>query len=393
MHDWIVIGGGITGISLSYELQKAGFAVLLIEQHQKLQGGSSLGYGGISYWAGTTPLTQQLCREGIDRQRNLSDELGIDTEFREIDLLLTLEPHADPQDVLSQYADCAIAPILLNYQEAGDREPQLNTQGISGALLFPHAHINLNCFGQAHQQGFLKLGGEILYTKVNQLLIEGDRFVGVATEQGKFCSKNVVVCAGAMSRALLKASGLNAKIYFTHAEAIDTEPVDLKLRAMVMPANTKRYELETATTNLEQDAIWDVAGHELLPPSVDAGAIQFGDRSIRFGQMSRVLTDPHAAIDAMQSEAKIRADVSKVLPKVAELKGKWRRCLVAFSNDNLPLIGALNGYENLHLFSGFTSPTVYVPTLSKRFAAQASGQIDSIIPLMSPTRFDCSTPQ
>jgi len=60
MYDWIVVGGGITGISLSYELQKAGFSVLLIEQHQQLQGGSSLGYGGISYWAGSTSVTQQL---------------------------------------------------------------------------------------------------------------------------------------------------------------------------------------------------------------------------------------------------------------------------------------------------------------------------------------------
>jgi glycine/D-amino acid oxidase-like deaminating enzyme len=387
MHDWIVIGGGITGISLSYELQKAGFSVLLIEEHQKLQGGSSLGYGGISYWCGTTPVTQQLCQEGIARQRELSHELGMDTEFREIDLLLTLEPDAYPPDILSQYANCLIAPTILNAQEACDREPLLNPKGIGGALLFPHAHINLDSFVAAHSQALQKLGGEIIYTKVDSLLIEGDRIAGLATEQGEFCSNQVVVCAGAMSRALLSASGVKAKIYYTHAEAIDTEPVDLELRSMVMPADTKRYELEGATANIDQEELWDVAGHELLPPSIDAGAIQFCDRSIRFGQLSRVLTDPYAAIDSIQSEAAIREQVSKILPKIGELKGKWRNCLVSFSSDNLPLVGSLNEYENLHLFSGFTSPTVYVPTLSRRFAAHASGQIDSIIPLLSPTRF------
>ena len=387
MHDWIVIGGGITGISLSYELQKAGFSVLLIEQHQQLQGGSSLGYGGISYWCGTTPSTQQLCREGIARQRELSNELGMDTEFRELDLLLTLEPDADPQEILSQYVNCAIAPTLLNAQEACDREPQLSPKGIGGALLFPHGHINLDKFVTAHSQALQKLGGEIIYAKVDNLLIEGDRVAGVVTEQGEFRSNQVVVCAGAMSRALLRVSGIRSRIYYTHAEAIDTEPVDLELRSMVMPADTKRYQLEGATTEVDKDAMWDIAGQELLPPSVDAGAIQFCDRSIRFGQLSRVLTDPYAAIDPIQSEAAIRTYVSKVLPKIGELRGQWRNCLVAFSSDNLPLVGALKEYENLHLFSGFTSPTVYVPTLSKRFVAFAKGQPDDIIPLLSPQRF------
>ena len=154
-----------------------------------------------------------------------------------------------------------------------------------------------------------------------------------------------------------------------------------------MPADTKRYQLEAATTNADQDSKWDIAGQELLSPSVDAGAIQFSNGCIRFGQLSRVLTDPYAEINPIQSEAAIRVYVSKVLPKVAELKGKWRNCLVAFSNDNLPLVGSLQGYENLHLFSGFTSPTVYVPALSRRFAAHVTGKADNIIPLLSPKRF------
>ncbi|NUN66279.1 FAD-binding oxidoreductase [Pseudanabaena biceps] len=387
MHDWLVVGGGITGISLSYELQKSGFSVLLVEQHQQLQGGSSLGYGGISYWSGTNPMTQQLCQEGIKRQRELSHELSESTEFRELDLLLTLEPEANPQDILHQYADCAIAPVLLSPQESVEREPLLDINNIGGALLLPHAHINLDSFVKAHSRAFQKLGGEILYVKVNNLKIESDRVTGITTNQGDFTASNVAVCAGGLSRALLKVSDLHPRIYFTHAEAIDTEPVDLELRSMIMPADTKRYALEGKTTDIEKEPLWDEAGHELLPASVDAGAIQFSDRRIRFGQLSRVLTDPHAAIDPKQSEADIRTSVHKILPKIGDLKGTWRKCLVAFSNDNLPLVGALHGYENLHLFSGFTSPTVYVPTLSQRFANYLKGNSDEIISRLSPNRF------
>jgi len=283
MHDWIVIGGGITGISLSYELQKAGISVLLIEEHRQLRGSSSLGYGGISYWAGTTELTRQLCEEGIARQRELSGELGIDTEFREIDLLLTIAPEANPIAIYSEYANCAIAPTLLNTQEACDREPLLNPEGINGALLLPHAHVNFDSFVTAHRQDFQKLGGEIIYTKVENLLMEDGCVKGVETKQGELYGAQVVVCAGGMSRALLKKSGINARIYFTHAEAIESEPSAIKLRSMVMPANSKRYELESATTNADQDELWDIAGREIFPSSIDAGAIQFQDGRIRFG--------------------------------------------------------------------------------------------------------------
>ncbi len=331
MYDWIVIGGGITGISLSFELQKVGLSTLLIEQHSQLQGASSLGYGGIPYWSGTNALTRQLCEEGIKRQRQLPDELGMDTEFRDIDLLLTLEPDADPNLVMANYANCAIAPQFLNPQEAVECEPLLNPDGISGALRFGHGHINLDCFVTAHSQNFQRLGGAIAYSKVKQLLKDGDRITGVATDEGTYHSDRVIVCAGGISRALLKASGIEVKVYFTHAEAIDTEAVDLHLRTMVMPANSTRNKLEEGTNKNQNDAIWDNFGGELAKPSIDAGAIQFCDRRIRFGQLSRVLTDPYAVIDPHQSENAIRSAVAKVLPQIAQLKGKWRKCLVAFA--------------------------------------------------------------
>ena len=33
-YDWIIIGGGITGAALAYELTKIGFSVLLLEQYE-----------------------------------------------------------------------------------------------------------------------------------------------------------------------------------------------------------------------------------------------------------------------------------------------------------------------------------------------------------------------
>ncbi|MGL5805548.1 MAG: NAD(P)/FAD-dependent oxidoreductase, partial [Xenococcaceae cyanobacterium] len=89
-YDWIVIGGGITGSALAYELVKQNFQVLLIEKNATPDNATLYSYGGLAYWSGTNELTRQLCSEGIELHRSLSTELGADTEFRDIDLLLTI---------------------------------------------------------------------------------------------------------------------------------------------------------------------------------------------------------------------------------------------------------------------------------------------------------------
>ncbi|MGH2414077.1 MAG: FAD-dependent oxidoreductase, partial [Microcystaceae cyanobacterium] len=71
-YDWIVIGGGITGSALSYELIKKGFKVLLLEKDNLSENATRYSYGGIAYWSGTTELTRQICQEGIEIQRHLS---------------------------------------------------------------------------------------------------------------------------------------------------------------------------------------------------------------------------------------------------------------------------------------------------------------------------------
>jgi len=87
-YDWIVIGGGITGAALSYELAKVGLSVLLVEQYASPQNATRYSYGGIAYWSGTNALTRRLCAEGINRHRILSQELGTSTQCARIRFII-----------------------------------------------------------------------------------------------------------------------------------------------------------------------------------------------------------------------------------------------------------------------------------------------------------------
>ncbi|MEH1783797.1 MAG: FAD-dependent oxidoreductase [Nostoc sp.] len=371
-YDWIVVGGGIAGAALAYELAKSGFSVLLLEQYSTSQNATRYSYGGLAYWSSSTPLTRLLCEEAIALYHILAQELDADIQFRELDLLLTISADSDPEVTAALYNHFAIPPRLLSVQEACELEPLLNREAISGALTVKHGHIHPEKTAQAYIQAFERAGGEMQIFQVLQVLQDG-----VKTTTATFHSAKVVICAGGLSRQLLKSAGIPIKLYFTHTEIIETPPLDIRLRTLVMPANVQRFQLEAESTQV--DALWDELGNELVAPILDVGAIQFQDGSIRIGQISRAIADPHVKVNSEVSEKWLRRSVGQILPTLENLSGTWYHCLVAFSSNQLPLIGAIPGFESIHVFSGFSNPLVLIPPLAKRFANFANGQEDEII--------------
>ena len=364
-YDWIVIGGGITGSALSYELAKQGWRVLLLEKDARPDNATSYSYGGLAYWSATTELTRQLYQEAIKIHRNLAAELEADTEFRELDLVLTIDKNDSPQNIAAGYAQFAIQPQLLDVKEACQLEPLLNPDAISGILRLPHGHIHPEKTNRAYQQAFRRLGGEIKIERAIRILQRKNRAVGVGTEKQDYNCDRLVVCAGALSRTLLQEAGIRLPLYFTHAWAIITEPTEIGLHTLVMPAVQQRFTLEANAWQVP----WDVPNGQPLAQILDAGAIQFLDGTLILGQISTIATDPAAIGDSVVAEAEIRASIANILPKLANLKGNCHHCLVAFGKNSQPLVGAVENWTGLYLFSGFTSTLLVAPPLAKDFVA------------------------
>ncbi|NEO66143.1 MAG: FAD-binding oxidoreductase, partial [Moorea sp. SIO4G2] len=341
-------------------------------------------YGGLAYWSGTSRLTRVLCQEAREIYQSLSEELETDTQFRELDLLLTIDLKDDSEQLAADYARCATPPTWVSVADACALEPLLNRNAIAGAFTVRHGHIHPGKTTQGYLKAFRRCGGEIEIARVVELVSSSDTIKAVKTVAATYHTANTVVCAGGLSRTLLKASGIPVYLYFTHEEMIETPRVDIKLQTIVIPADTKRFQLEQQASNKSVEHLWNKPGHEVIRPILDAGAVQFLDGSLRMGQLSRVLTDPYATIAPDKGEAEIRTQVGKILPALEKLPGTWHHCLVAFSNTGLPVVGSFSGVEGVYIFSGFTNPLVCVPPLAKRFANWVQGQEDEIIAKLSP---------
>ncbi len=387
--DWIVIGGGLCGSALAYELQRAGLTVLLLERDRPVRGATAGSYGGIPFWAGMTPLTQTLCREGQALHRTLSDELGRSTSWRELDLLLWLDLKADGAAIARDYAACLVPPQPLTPEEAVGYEPLLNPAAISGALHVRHGHVDPEVLVGAYREAFQELGGTVRVAEVTGWQKDGCHGVGVRAGATCYGGAAFALCAGAATRSLCGAWDWVPPVYFTHAEVLRVAAGAPEVRCMVMPADMTRFAQEAATSDPAEEHLWQLPDRELVPPAVDAGIVPFGDRTLRLGQLSRVHTRTAPPRDPGSSATAIREALRPLVPDLADLPAQWHHSLVSFSRDGLPLVGLPYGSSNVHLFTGFTTPFIYVPPLARRFAAAAVGgkQEDGILAQVSPRRW------
>lgn len=381
-YDAIVIGNGLAGAALSYELVKAQQSVLLLDDGNP-NSGTRYSYGGIGYWAGTTDLTETLFLEGIARHRELPEELGADTQLRELDLLLTVEKGADIDALKKSYDIFRTPPQFIPAVDACEIEPQLKADAIDGAFTIRHGHVDPMSVVTAYNQAFRRLGGHHNVSAVTGLVKVGSRVTGVTTEAQAYPAKSVIVAAGAYSLKLLKAAQLQVPLYFTHAEIVETVPLDVEVRSLIMPATNARVDLETDSATV---TAWQKPNHQVMPPVLEAGVIQFKDKTARIGQISRFHTAYTPPADAEKSRSEMVDAIARQIPCLQGVSGTWRHCLVTFTQDGLPLLGAVPEVSGLNLFSGFTGPFALVPSVAKRYAQHLTGTSDTLIQQLLITR-------
>ncbi len=362
---------------------KAGQSVLLLDDGS-LDSGTRYSYGGIGYWAGTSALTHTLFTEGMARHRELPEELGADTQLRELDLLLTVEKGADVAALKQSYAAFKTPPKFISATEAKAIEPQLNADVIEGAFTTKHGHVDPISVVLAYNNAFRRLGGHHSIAAATGLVRVGDKVTGAMTEAQAYPAKTVVVAAGAYSLKLVEAVGLRVPLFFTHAEIVETPPLDVIVRSLIMPAVSDRLEQESKSAGDDQ---WQQRDTQIMPPVLEAGVIQFANKTARIGQISRFHTAYTPPADPSTSALAMRDAIAQQVPCLKDAPGTWRHCLVTFTQDGLPLLGEVPNVSGLHLFSGFTGPFALVPPVAQRYAQHLTGKANPLIEQMQVSRF------
>jgi glycine oxidase len=211
-YDAIIIGGGVIGCSIAYELCKQNKRVLLLEKETIGNRASSAAAGmlGAEMEYETNHPLYLLAKESRDFFGSLAQELykvcGIDIELIQngiYELAFTEEEAVDLKRKASMRQDQGEEVFWVPAHDLLRKEPALSTL-VKGALYFKKdAQVSPVKLTRALYQSAEILGAEIKeHTEVIQLLQTGNRVTGVITTKETVHADSIIIAGGVWSSDL-----------------------------------------------------------------------------------------------------------------------------------------------------------------------------------------------
>lgn len=211
MYDFIIVGGGIVGLSVGMALfeQYEGAKVLLIEKEDELalhQTGHNSGviHSGIYYKPGS--YKARFARNGSKSMKDFCQEHKIEHDICGKVIVATKKEELPLlNNLYKRSIENSLDTTLIGEDELKEIEPHV--KGL-GAIKVPAAGIvNYKQVSEKFAEIMKRHGGEIMLgTKVQKVTEHHDEVV-VETDKSDFKTHLVINCAGLHSDRVAKASG------------------------------------------------------------------------------------------------------------------------------------------------------------------------------------------
>jgi sarcosine oxidase subunit beta len=248
--DIVIIGGGVVGCSIAYNLAKLGAKnIILLEKNTLSSGATGRCGAGIRQQFGTK-MNCILARESIKIFENLSQELEYDIELNQGGYLILAYTEKEVNQFKKNVAleqSLNIKARLITVEEAKEIVPPLNTEGILAATFCPtDGHANPFKTNFAYAEAAERLGVKIYtFTEVKEIETENHKIVAVNTDKGKVLTPIVVNAAGGYSGIIGKMVGVDLPVYSQRHQILITEPLDPLFRPMLMSFSRNFYCQQT----------------------------------------------------------------------------------------------------------------------------------------------------
>jgi len=390
-QDVLIVGGGVIGCAVAYELAKDGLRVTLLERAGLCAGAS--GANGALIWPQATHRGAALdltlaCARLFP---TLGEELGADIEYRRTGGMVAIETDAQWAQMAEYVAGQPAVGLhaeLLDGAEARRREPLL-APDLRGAVYAEHGGT-INPFrltlGYAHAA---RVRGATLVTgtEVLSLLRRGDRIAGVTTRTGDLEAETVILAGGAWSGPLAATAKLRVPVTPRQGMVVVTEPAPFRLRNVLKPIKS-----DTDMWRFSQPWPPDAPGRPgydpNLPPGKGMGMAQTVAGNLVIGSTSRFV-----GLDRAPTLAGIRyvlESANRIAPAIGQLRmlRTWAG-FRPYTPDGLPLLGPAPGVNGLVLATGHDGSGIGMSPVSARLVAAAVTKADPPLPLepFDPRRF------
>jgi sarcosine oxidase subunit beta len=324
-----IIGGGIMGLSIAYQLARRGLSdVVVLERGYLAQGASGRNGGGVRMqWS--TELNVRLMQQSIDLCRRFAQEIGVNVWFRQGGYLFLgksdRERAAMEKNVALQNK-CGVPTRMLSPEEAGAIVPELDVKKIACACYNPKDGVLFPWpFLWGYAQRALELGVELhLFTDVTAIE-RGKSGFRLRTTKGPLEARRVINAAGAWSPEVARLVGVELPNRPHRHEILSTEPLKPFLTPMVSLLSSGLYFSQSMRGEI-------VMGVNV--PDLDDGTVKMGSRLKFLAVVSRELL--------------------ALMPRLADIKvlRQWAGPYDV-SPDRQPILGEPPGVPDFFLCCGF----------------------------------------
>ncbi len=209
----VIIGGGITGCGVAYNLAKKGLTdVVLVEKNYLASGATGRCGGGIRQQF-TTEWNIKLAMESVKKFEKMNEELGIDIEYEQGGYLIIAVDENEVKEFKKNVKlqnKLGLDSKFISPSEAKEIVPYLNEEDILGATFCQsdgHAYPFRVVEGYAKRAE--EMGVEInRFTEVKSIKKENGEIKSVMTNRGEIKTNIVVNAAGGYSREIGKMVGV-----------------------------------------------------------------------------------------------------------------------------------------------------------------------------------------
>jgi sarcosine oxidase subunit beta len=234
----VIIGAGIIGLAVAYELAKRGQKDIVVIDRGYLAGGASGRNGGGVRMQWSNESNIRIMQDSIARCQSFAREHGINVWFRQggyLFLARTEKERARLEKNVALQNRCGVPTRMLTPGEARAIVPELEVRELQGACYNPEDGIVFPWpFVWGYAESAQRLGARIhTRVRVTGFGRSGRRIEAVETEQGTLRAGHVVLAAGAWSPELARLAGVSLPNHPQRHEILSTEPLKPFLKPMV----------------------------------------------------------------------------------------------------------------------------------------------------------------
>ena len=207
----LVIGAGVAGCSLAYELAKAGVSVVVAERGAVCSGSSALNAGGIrQQFSQETSIRAGM--QTVELLGRFEEEFGVDPAFRQAGYLF-LHDGGDHARVLERAVavqnSCGVPTRMVGAGEMRRLVPGLNVSDVAGGVYNPtDGYVDPNSMVAGLAAGARRRGATIVQdAPVTAMESRGRKISGVVAGDESYAPDVVVNAAGAWSPAIASLYG------------------------------------------------------------------------------------------------------------------------------------------------------------------------------------------